>query len=84
MIKKDDGGAAFPVSAAITGWQGMSLRDYFAAKFIPLAAEKLKEGLKEYELEQLFGGRSGIKGQEIIAALAYELADAMIAHRART
>lgn len=83
---KDDGGVAFPVSipgCGDNGWQGMSLRDYFATAFIPAAVEKHRLGLKEYELRQLFGGRGGITGQEIIAAIAYELADAMIAHRAR-
>lgn len=64
--------------------ENMSLRDYFAAKCIPAALEKAKAGnIKEYELKQLFGDRTGIKAQEIIAALAYELADAMIAHRNR-
>lgn len=75
---KYDGGPAFPASASQSG---MYLRDYFAAKAIPIAAEKLKMGLKEYELTQLFGDRAGITGQEIIAALSYEIADAMIARR---
>lgn len=82
----DDGGVAFPVSipgCGDNGWQGMSLRDYFAAKCIPTAFEKFKDGMKEYELIQLCGDRGGIKSQEIIAAIAYELADAMIARRSR-
>lgn len=74
MTTIDDGGPAF-------GGDCVSVRDYFAAKCIPVAFEKFRAGLKEYEIFQLFGTRCNIKGQDIIAAVAYELADAMMAHR---
>lgn len=83
----DDGGVAFPVSipgCGDNGWQGMSLRDYFAAQCITISAEKVKLGLKEYEIAQLCGNRGGVTGQELIAALAYQVADAMIVQRKRT
>lgn len=62
----------------------VSLRDYFAAKCIPAAVEKAVSGsLQDWEIRQLCGDRGGIKGQDIIAAIAYEMADAMLARRAR-
>lgn len=61
----------------------VSLRDYFAAKCIPAAVEKAVKGLADWEIRQLCGDRGGVKGQEIIAAIAYEMADAMIERRKR-
>lgn len=59
---------------------GMSLRDWFAGQFItsPLCRAS---GLPDYELNAMFGGRGGIRREEIIAAEAYRLADAMLSAR---
>jgi hypothetical protein len=39
MMSKDTGGSAFPLFAA-TGYTGMTLRDYFAAKAMQAIAQK--------------------------------------------
>jgi hypothetical protein len=39
MMSKDTGGPAFPLFAA-TGYTGMTLRDYFAAKAMQAIAQK--------------------------------------------
>jgi hypothetical protein len=92
MSKYDDGGSAFPYSG-MTGlpndqvvWPdtGMSLRDWFAGQALPSA-------VGDYERVETRGPNKGtplmayscqaISRAEIIAAAAYELADAMIAAR---
>jgi hypothetical protein len=67
-----DGGPAFPVQDAST-WQGhgMTLRDYFAAKSIPMAAA-LEDSHPTYGE---FPGYCGI------AERAYLMADALLAAR---
>lgn len=85
---KDDGGSAFPVSdegargkvASIHG--GLSVRDYFAAKaMVGLISfengERLNKILRPQELE----GRNS--PMQYFAQVAYELADAMLAERAK-
>jgi hypothetical protein len=82
----DDGGPAFPISipgCGDNGQGGMSLRDYFAAQSLFVAAARAEKGIPEYELESMFGNRTGITRDEITAALAYRTADAMIARRSR-
>jgi hypothetical protein len=58
----------------------MSLRDWFAGQ-----AMMCIDGSKvpEYELRRLFGERGGITSQEIISAMAYDLADAMLKRRSQ-
>lgn len=86
-----DGGPAFPevfstfeternslVDVYSAG--GMSLRDYFAAKALPLAHADYPN-LREYDLKAMFGDRGGLQSHEIIAALAYRMADAMLKKR---
>ena len=73
--KRDNGGPAFPAVTTqyntdscmreVTSIGGMSLRDYFAAKV-----------LQGFHASQAFGGDSAV-----IAALAYERADAMLKER---
>ena len=74
-MSKEDGGPAFPYSAlspegveVYKDSDGMTLRDYFAAKAM-----------------QGFMSRSLIPGfdEEMIALKAYEIADAMLAERAK-
>lgn len=91
----NDGGPAFPVECSYngegkivgsqtgvaSGWEiGMTLRDYFAAQALNGALARTT--LPEYELAALFGrNRTGIRREEIIAADAYRIADAMLARR---
>lgn len=79
---RKDGGLAFPVPPdGLTGNDGMSLRDYFAGQSI-IAAYHEAPTLREYELNALFGKeRAGMKREEIAAALAYRIADAMLIRR---
>jgi hypothetical protein len=76
MSDKQDGGPAFPfpVSDAMptggTRQPGMTLRDYFAAK-------ALQGFLPNYHTER------SQDGDEALAKLAYRMADAMIAARAK-
>jgi hypothetical protein len=73
----DDGGQAFPNGDAI---EGMTLRDYFASQVLNGALARTT--LPEYDLRAMFGpNRTGIKREEIIAADAYRIADAMLARR---
>jgi hypothetical protein len=79
---KKDGGPAFPphvaeihgiaTNSAEFGMPGMSLRDYFAAK--ALAGQMAYEGAEGCGLDQ---------GSRDVAAWCYELADAMLAERAK-
>jgi hypothetical protein len=69
-----DGGPAFPVpnDANVNDQEGMTLRDYFAAKAISFAAE--------LELQYPTGEHAG-GSYEGVASRAYLLADAMLAAR---
>jgi hypothetical protein len=68
-MSKDNGGPAFPSESGRRYFHGMTLRDYFAAKAMPALL-----------LEMHQTGMAPIKG---IAAVAYEMADAMLAERAK-
>lgn len=52
--------------------QGMTLRDYFAAKALPLAWDAMKEGYFDYEEDSL---------NLDVAVCAYQMADAMLEAR---
>jgi hypothetical protein len=81
-VRGDD--PAFPVSVpgcGDNGWHGMSLRDYFAAQFLPAAMSEAASASK-FDLDDLFGeDRINIRREEIAARIAYRMADAMIAAR---
>lgn len=62
----DSGGGAFPCPRI--GEDGMSLRDYFAAKAM--------QGLLASESGMMIGS-----GKEVVSKLAYKMADAMIEAR---
>ena len=72
MSKPKDGGPAFP----IPGHKGMSIRDYFAAKAMQSIAAKIFEDLNK-------GDDSPEQALEIVASVAYNMADAMIEVRER-
>lgn len=69
----DDGGSAFP-EPGMAQCGGMSLRDYFAAKAMPLAWKAAEDGYFE-------SGEDSIN--QDVAACAYQMADAMLAERAK-
>ena len=74
MTNKIDGGAAFPQSG-YEQWApegGMTLRDYFAAKALPLAWDAMKEGYFDSEEDSL---------NLDVAVCSYQMADAMLEAR---
>lgn len=82
-MKIEDGGQAFPNNEKSDSGNhhfshpGMTLRDYFAGQ----AMSSARTELPEYDLRALFGDRTGIRREEILAADAYRIADAMLARR---
>jgi hypothetical protein len=81
MDEKNNGGPAFPEQLAVTptgdtysGHEGMTLRDYFAAQALP-------GFLSTCEREP--GGATSSLDASAIARASYELADAMLAERAK-
>lgn len=83
MTERNDGGPAFPLavavspsddlqcSADVSGGIGMSLRDYFASASITGVLRR----------DGAFGRTHKC---DIVARMAYEMADAMLAQRAKT
>lgn len=73
-----DGGQAFPLGANEYAGHGpvhgMTLRDYFAAKAMPLAWKAAEDGYFE-------SGEDSINAD--VAACAYQMADAMLSERAK-
>ena len=71
---RDAGGPAFPLRGADYGSEGMTLRDYFAAQWLNagLAPDFLIRCMTEQEVAMAITNAS---------ALAYRLADAMLAER---
>jgi hypothetical protein len=82
MLKMAKNEPAFPIVTADRMWnEGMTLRDYFAAQVI--ASGTAKTTMAQYDLEALFGRtRTGITREEMMAADAYRIADAMLQRRA--
>ncbi|MBX4883979.1 hypothetical protein HJA90_10335 [Rhizobium bangladeshense] len=81
--KIENGGPAFPVPHFQDSVDGMSLRDWFAGKALPICIQQLGE-IDEADFDQL-GRIHGISGKVVIADLAarmaYAHADAMIVIR---
>lgn len=80
------GGPAFPVSipgCGDNGWQGMTLRDYFAGQSLPAVLSTLAENpCPEWAVIELFGrDATGVRNEDIAAALSYGIADAMLRRR---
>lgn len=65
-MSKDNGGAAFP-NEGYARFPGMTMRDYFAAKF----------------MSGVMASASDYQSYEDIAGDAYRMADAMLAERAK-
>jgi hypothetical protein len=79
MSNREDGGPAFPSIHSIDGnwvtkplaeFRGMTLRDYFAAAAIPACIASFDRGRNPVGMTD-----------QIMASVAYQVADAMIAER---
>jgi len=72
-----DGGPAFPLDTGSCHYQdGMSLRDYFAAAALPQSIQHIREAI-----ERGVSPKTSNDVPEAAARLAYQMADAMLAHR---
>ncbi len=65
-----DGGAAFPTGT--TSYGGLTMRDYFAAKALPVAFAAYEAGYWEADVNSL---------NDELAECAYQMADAMLKAR---
>lgn len=83
--RKEDGGAAFPVShedgEILLGSMGMSLRDYFAAKALQGYASNARVMDNAIDGWENSGGARPTCVAEYLAGLSYEVADAMLEAR---
>jgi hypothetical protein len=64
-------------------WDSKNLRQYFAAQFMATAFEHAAK-CPEHDLKAMFGDRTGLRREEIAAALAFRMADAMVARGVRS
>jgi hypothetical protein len=88
-MSKETGGAAFPhdehldssTSMIHVPSQGMTLRDYFAAKALPAILAQEDNGIQAWQPDAT--GGSSITAAEAWARDAYKIADAMLAERAK-
>jgi hypothetical protein len=77
MGDKNSSGPAFPTPPGVRVQDGMSLRDYFAAKALPVVLNETENFLED-----------GVRDLGLItwgdyAQVAYAIADAMLAERAK-
>ena len=87
-MTNDTGGPAFPAVVHIHGpmsdcmkVQGMTLRDYFAAKALPLAIENWNTFNRTSPEGDGLGNEFTSENIELMAMDAYAMADAMLAER---
>lgn len=77
MSEKKDGGPAFPFVEGLAGYEhnkhGMTLRDYFAGQALAGIMANIHNLDKSDYLR--------MKGKEIVSAMSYQIADAMLAER---
>ena len=79
-----NGGPAFPVSSdnyANPDSTGMTLRDYFAAKAMPLAFQYWRECTNGVDGAFVFSRTEDEGEMDLIAADCYKMADAMLKAR---
>lgn len=81
MSENKDGGPAFPLTGLRAEYEGMSLRDYFAAR--AMHAELVTAGALEGPRDALVEAaeEAGQTVEQRIAFNAYRLADAMLKAR---
>ena len=81
-----DGGPAFPVPAelcqdlTVQEQRGMTLRDYFAAKALPISYDFWRRDLEGNRNDH----DAGWNDMELWIESAYEIADAMLEERSKT
>lgn len=75
-MSKDTSGPAFPVAFTTTPLQGMTLRDYFAAKALQAIIAQGGLGFMGWH-------PSNWDSTSAIASAAYSMADAMLAERVK-
>jgi hypothetical protein len=78
MIERATGGPAFPTEVGPSTFEGMTLRDYFAAKAM---AALIAKAPVTFFADQYAEERSVMR--QSFACGAYEYADAMIAERGK-
>lgn len=78
MSQRDDGGPAFPVSAAMRYYDGMSLRDYFAGRTMQAMVSTITTE-DAFQRLRAIAAEAGLRVSEWIARESYKQADAMIA-----
>ena len=78
-----NGGPAFPAQHydLAEGEHGMTLRDYFAAKAMPMALAEYRMLTERGENEPIEEDWGILFGLSFVAAKAYQLADAMLEAR---
>ena len=84
MTAKNDGGPAFPVyddHGQYVNGGGATLRDYFAAKAMPLAFQYWRECTNGVDGDFVFSRMEDDGEMDLIAADCYQMADAMLKAR---
>lgn len=84
MTTPNNGGPAFPVNSdnyASPDSAGMTLRDYFAAKAMPLAFQYWRECTNGVDGDFVFSRMEDEGEMDLIAADCYQMADAMLKAR---
>lgn len=96
-MSKNTGGPAFPgIETVVTGIDsegiervdteasgGMTLRDYFAAKTLSSILAQRDCGINALTPDDVYSATHGESAAELWARHAYEIADAMLAARAK-
>jgi hypothetical protein len=72
-MSKETGGPVFPSDYSLEENQGITLRDYLAAKALPVAWQAMADGY--------FSADGWESTNEGVAVCAYQMADAMIVAR---
>lgn len=85
MDEVNDGGPAFPVKIEIDEdvfdqCPGMTLRDFLAAKALPVAADEIARALRQDKILPVYYYEDP-KDANILAEAAYCIADAMLRFR---
>ena len=87
-VRVDDGGPAYPISyvpeeADFEEHHGMALRDFFAGQALAGYAANARVMDKAIDDWDAFSGNRPTCVAEFLAGLSYEVADAMLAERAK-
>lgn len=90
MSDKDTGGPTFPSNEMYASsdtiaqqFTGITMRDYFAAKALPAILRQEDGGIQSHCPSSHVSAMSDLRISQIWAEHAYQIADAMIAERAK-